>query len=136
MSAFDHADAALTAGAPFLALAEPSTDQSGEISNGDYQAKRPWRRRTRIPLCPLSSELDIVRKTLGQHEIATVQTTAIDQTAGIARLGGMDRFGLAGLCRERDDDTPPHGSGADLRSALWITGAQPRSTAGCMARTR
>ena len=30
---------------------------------------------------PLSSGLDIVRKTLGQHEIATVQTTAIDQAA-------------------------------------------------------
>ena len=29
---------------------------------------------------PLSSGLDIVRKTLGQHEIATLQTTAIDQT--------------------------------------------------------
>src|SRR6266478_6830246 len=28
---------------------------------------------------PLSSGLDIVRKTLGQHEIATLQTTAIDQ---------------------------------------------------------
>src|ERR1700704_3507882 len=27
---------------------------------------------------PLSAGLDIVRKTLGQHEIATVQTTAID----------------------------------------------------------
>jgi hypothetical protein len=27
---------------------------------------------------PLSSGLDIVRKALGQHEIATVQTTAID----------------------------------------------------------
>ena len=30
---------------------------------------------------PLSSGLDIVRKTLGQHEIATMQTTALDQTA-------------------------------------------------------
>jgi hypothetical protein len=28
---------------------------------------------------PLSSGLDIVRKALGQHEIATVQTTSIDQ---------------------------------------------------------
>lgn len=28
----------------------------------------------------LASGLDIVRKTLGQHEIATVQTTAIDQS--------------------------------------------------------
>jgi hypothetical protein len=35
---------------------------------------------------PLSSGLEIVRKTLGQHEIATVQTTAIDQTAGIVNL--------------------------------------------------
>src|SRR5262249_15908914 len=35
---------------------------------------------------PLSSGLDIVRKTLGQHEIATVQTTAIDQASGIVNL--------------------------------------------------
>ena len=35
---------------------------------------------------PLSSGLDIVRKTLGQHEIATVQTTAIDQAVGIVTL--------------------------------------------------
>ena len=34
----------------------------------------------------LSSGLDIVRKTLGQHEIATVQTTAIDQTSGTVNL--------------------------------------------------
>jgi hypothetical protein len=35
---------------------------------------------------PLSSGLDIVRKTLSQHEIATVQTTSIDESAGIVRL--------------------------------------------------
>src|SRR6516165_6963455 len=35
---------------------------------------------------PLSSGLDIVRKTLSQYEIATVQTTLIDETAGIVRL--------------------------------------------------
>jgi hypothetical protein len=35
---------------------------------------------------PLSSGLDIVRKTLGQHEIATVQTTAIDQASGLVNL--------------------------------------------------
>jgi ERF superfamily len=34
----------------------------------------------------LSSGLEIVRKTLGEHEIATVQTTAIDQGAGIVNL--------------------------------------------------
>jgi hypothetical protein len=32
---------------------------------------------------PLSSGLDIVRKTLGKHEIAAVQTTAIDHAAGL-----------------------------------------------------
>ena len=35
---------------------------------------------------PLSSGLDIVRKTLGQHEIATLQTTAIDQSVGMVNL--------------------------------------------------
>jgi ERF superfamily len=35
---------------------------------------------------PLSSGLDLVRKCLGQHEIATVQTTAIDRDSGLIRL--------------------------------------------------
>jgi hypothetical protein len=34
----------------------------------------------------LSAGLDIVRKTLGGHEIATVQTTAIDNEVGLTRL--------------------------------------------------
>ena len=33
-----------------------------------------------------SSGLDIVRKTLSQQEIATVQTTSIDEAAGLVRL--------------------------------------------------
>src|SRR5271154_4262243 len=35
---------------------------------------------------PLSTGLEIVRKALGRHEIATVQTTAIDNEAGLIRL--------------------------------------------------
>ena len=35
---------------------------------------------------PLSSGLDIVRKCLGRHEIAAMQTTAIDAEAGLIRL--------------------------------------------------
>src|SRR5271157_5376210 len=35
---------------------------------------------------PLSSGLDIVRKTLGRHEIAAVQSTEIDKEAGLIRL--------------------------------------------------
>src|SRR3974390_3806170 len=34
----------------------------------------------------LSSGLDLVRKCLGQHEIATVQATAIDGDSGLIRL--------------------------------------------------
>jgi hypothetical protein len=44
--------------------------------------------------------LDIVRKTLGQHEIATVQTTAIDQAAGIVNLTTM----LAHACHLDSSD--------------------------------
>ncbi len=38
---------------------------------------------------PLSAGLDIVRKALGQHEIATVQTTAIDKDIGVVNLTTM-----------------------------------------------
>ena len=49
-------------------------------SDGPHGAEQIFR------YAPLSSGLDIVRKTLGQHEIATVQTTSIDQTADIVNL--------------------------------------------------
>ena len=49
-------------------------------TDGPGPAERSFR------YAPLSSGLDIVRKTLSQHEIATVQTTAIDQSAGIVNL--------------------------------------------------
>jgi hypothetical protein len=49
-------------------------------SDGPTAAERSFR------YAPLSSGLDIVRKTLSQHEIATVQTTSIDDNAGIVRL--------------------------------------------------
>ena len=35
---------------------------------------------------PLAAGLDLVRKCLGQHEIATVQTTAIDKDNGLICL--------------------------------------------------
>jgi ERF superfamily len=38
---------------------------------------------------PLASGLDIVRKTLGKHEIATMQTTAIDPAGGMLNLTTM-----------------------------------------------
>ncbi len=80
---------------------------------------------------PLSSGLDIVRKILGQHGIATVQTTAIDQAAGIvnlttaagSRIRGMDLIGLAGLCHRRYGDATSDGRGADICPALFVVRA-------------
>jgi hypothetical protein len=48
-------------------------------SDGPRGAEKTFR------YAPLSSGLEIVRKTLSQHQIATVQTTCIDETAGIVR---------------------------------------------------
>src|SRR5436309_10319417 len=47
---------------------------------------RPGEGERSFRYAPLSSGLDIVRKTLGQHEIATLQTTAIDQPTGMVNL--------------------------------------------------
>ena len=49
-------------------------------SDGPGAAERSFR------YAPLSSGLDIVRKTLSQYEIATVQTTSLDQAAGVVNL--------------------------------------------------
>jgi hypothetical protein len=53
-----------------------ATIRTGRLGEGEHSFR----------YAPLSSGLDIVRKTLGQHEIATLQTTAIDQTAGMVNL--------------------------------------------------
>jgi hypothetical protein len=53
---------------------------------GTIRSDAPDATERSIRYAPLSSGLDIVRKTLSQYEIATVQTTSIDETAGIVRL--------------------------------------------------
>src|SRR6201981_2647314 len=62
-------------------LVNPEKSLTATIRNG-----RPGERERSFRYAPLSSGLDIVRKTLGQHEIATLQTTAIVQTAGMVNL--------------------------------------------------
>ena len=61
-------------------LINPEKSMVASIRSDDGTAEQIFR------YAPLSSGLDIVRKTLGQHEIATVQTTSLDQTAGIINL--------------------------------------------------
>jgi hypothetical protein len=66
------------------ALINPEKSLVATIRTGRLgEAERSFR------YAPLASGLDIVRKTLGQHEIATLQTTAIDQTSGMVQLTTM-----------------------------------------------
>ena len=65
-------------------LTNPEKSLTGTISSG--RAGDPART---FRYAPLSSGLDIVRKILGEHEIATVQTTAIDQASGMVNLTTM-----------------------------------------------
>src|SRR6516162_5352445 len=53
---------------------------------GTIRSDQPSGSERSFRYAPLSSGLDIVRKTLSQHEIATVQTTSIDESIGIVRL--------------------------------------------------
>jgi hypothetical protein len=62
-------------------LVNPEKSLTATIRTG-----RPGDGERSFRYAPLSSGLDIVRKTLGQHEIATLQTTAIDQNAGMVNL--------------------------------------------------
>jgi hypothetical protein len=62
-------------------LVNPEKSLTATIRTG-----RPGDRERSFRYAPLASGLDIVRRTLGQHEIATLQTTAIDQTAGMVNL--------------------------------------------------
>jgi hypothetical protein len=63
-----------------IELANPEKSLIGTIEQSGEGGARQFR------YAPLSSGLEIVRKTLGQYEIATVQTTAVDQASGIVNL--------------------------------------------------
>src|SRR5690348_1168558 len=65
-------------------LINPEKSLTATIRTG-----RPGEGERSFRYAPLSSGLDIVRKTLGQHEIATLQATAIDQAAGMVHLTTM-----------------------------------------------
>ena len=65
-------------------LINPEKSLTATIRTG-----RPGEGERSFRYAPLASGLDIVRKTLGQHEIATVQTTAIDPATGMVNLTTM-----------------------------------------------
>jgi hypothetical protein len=74
------------------AIAAALAKAQGELSNPEksltatIRSPFPSEGDRTFRYASLASGLEIVRKTLGQHEIATVQSTAIDQATGQIRL--------------------------------------------------
>jgi ERF superfamily len=74
------------------AIAAALAKAQGELTNPEksltatIRASDPRDPDESFRCAALSSGLDIVRKALGGHEIATVQTTAIDKETGLIRL--------------------------------------------------
>jgi hypothetical protein len=77
-----------TIGAIAAALAKAQAEITNPEKSLTATIRSPFpREEDRIfRYAPLSSGLEIVRKCLGRHEIAAVQTTAIDNEVGLIRL--------------------------------------------------
>jgi hypothetical protein len=69
-----------------LAKAQANLTNPEKSLIATIRASHPRENDQTFRYAALSSGLDIVRKALGGHEIATVQTTAIDNEAGLIRL--------------------------------------------------
>jgi hypothetical protein len=69
-----------------LAKAQAELTNPEKSLTATIRASNPRDNDQTFRYAALSSGLDIVRKTLGGHEIATVQTTTIDREAGLIRL--------------------------------------------------
>src|SRR6266576_5685903 len=77
-----------TIGAIAAALAKAQAELTNPEKSLSATIRSPFPREPErtFRYAPLASGLDIVRKTLGRHEIAAVQSTAIDKDAGLIRL--------------------------------------------------
>src|SRR6266496_6550715 len=112
------------------ALAAALAKAQSELSNPEKSlvatigAERPGEGGRTFRYAPLSSGLDIVRKALGQQQIAIVQTTAIDATTGTVNLTTVLLAHASGewiasdwpVCRLADC-AAPHRMGAALTYA-------------------
>jgi hypothetical protein len=69
---------------------------------------------------PLSSGLEIVRKCLGKHEIAAIQTTSIDKETGFIRL-------TTTLAHASENGWPPNGQFVQFRRPMRRIASVPPS---------
>jgi hypothetical protein len=69
-----------------LAKAQIELNNPEKALTATIQSPFPREGNRTFRYASLSSGLDLIRKSLGRHEIATVQTTSIDDAAGLIRL--------------------------------------------------
>jgi ERF superfamily len=69
-----------------LAKAQIELQNPEKLLTATIRSAFPREEERSFRYASLSSGLDLVRKSLGRHEIATVQTTSIDEAAGLIRL--------------------------------------------------
>jgi ERF superfamily len=98
-------------------LTNPEKSLTGTLQSRAGEGKQTFR------YASLASGLDLVRKCLGQHEIATVQTTGIDKESGLIRLT-TTLVHASGECLSSDwpvcpvsETAAPHRLGAALTYA-------------------
>src|SRR3954470_862613 len=72
-----------------LAKAQAELENPQKLLTGTIHSPFPREESRTFRYASLASGLEIIRKTLSQHEIATVQTTGIDHEAGLIRLTTM-----------------------------------------------
>jgi hypothetical protein len=77
-----------TIGAIAAALAKAQSELTNPEKSLVATIRSPGQRETErsFRYAPLSSGLDLIRKSLGRHEIAAMQTTSIDSEGGLIRL--------------------------------------------------
>src|SRR3954452_14394362 len=75
-----------TIGAIAGALAKAQVELQNPEKSLTATIRSSFPRERSFRYASLSTGLDLVRKSLGRHEIATVQTTSMDDAAGLIRL--------------------------------------------------
>jgi hypothetical protein len=113
MAAMQRSSPSIAALATALAKAQIELTNPEKSLIGTIEPQRGEGGARQFRYAPLSSGLEIVRKTLGQHEIATVQTTAIDQAEG-AFAG---KLAVIQAQSAKSDDVLPEQSLAEQTSA-------------------
>jgi hypothetical protein len=109
-----------------LAKAQAELTNPEKSLTATIRSPFPRERDRTFRYAPLSSGLDIIRKSLGRHEIATIQSTGIDKEARApsphdhpcAFVRGMDFLGMADLLDPRHRVRATHGSRPHVRTSL------------------